>query len=61
MPIERNENSCDLIFPEFEIHNMNKAIENVGQIENIGPLTKFHNFEEEPTAVFPREKERDTI
>jgi hypothetical protein len=61
MPIERNENSCDLIFPEFEIHNMNKAIENVDIMENVGPLTKFHNFDEDPTAIFPKQKERDSI
>ena len=43
MPIERNENSYDLIFPEFETH-MNKAI------ESVGPLNKFHNFEDDEKA-----------
>jgi hypothetical protein len=40
MPFERNDNSMDLIFPEFETH-MNKAI------ESVGPLNKFHNFDED--------------
>jgi hypothetical protein len=38
MPIERNENSFDLTFPEFETH-ISKAI------ESIGPLNKLHNFD----------------
>jgi hypothetical protein len=40
MPFERNDNSMDLIFPEFETH-MNKAI------ESVGPLNKFHNFDDD--------------
>lgn len=36
MPIERNDNSADLIFPEFET-NMNKL-----PIQSVGPLDKFH-------------------
>lgn len=47
MPIERNENSVDLIFPEFETH-ANKAT-----IEPVGPLTKFHNFEDDDKAKKP--------
>ena len=33
----------DLIFPEFETH-MNKAI------ESVGPLNKFHNFDDDEKA-----------
>ena len=43
MPFERNDNSMDLIFPEFETH-MNKAI------ESVGPLNKFHNFDDDQKA-----------
>jgi hypothetical protein len=49
MPIERNENSIDLIFPEFETH-MSKPI------ENVGPLNKFHNFDDEIQTKKPDPK-----
>jgi len=45
MPIERNDNSLELIFPEFETH-ANKPV----KIESVGPLNKFHNFEDDSKA-----------
>ena len=49
MPIERNENSFDFIFPEFETH-LNKAI------EGVGPLNKFHNFEDDGKEKKPEQE-----
>ena len=38
MPIERNENSMDLIFPEFDTHLSKR-------VEKVGPINLLHAFD----------------